>query len=381
MREFRINEFLSLRLEGEWTNIYVGKVQFRQCTILLLNIIEGEESEFDKVESIDEAAEMVGASMENSLDLYKFIPPEVEFWGHCSNLQVWYEHDYDTRLIHSNLAFPLLRKLTEAGDPLAKKVFKTEIVQRYKNGTDSTRDFLEIEKFLEFLTIDEKLNLILDEENFTTFQKLSEEIHSIEEEGDLIDYPIIELLSDRIDSERIKIENRQITKLDLWNIKLREFPRSILQFNSLKILSLTNTKIKEIPQDIDKLSNLKELWLDNNILRHIPETIGNLKNLKHLWLGKNKIHQLPKSIGDLTELKILELSKNLLNRLPNSICRLRKLEKLFLLSNNLAKLPECLKGLTSLKYIDLRRNNFANYPEILKKIKSLKEIEIGYNNF
>ncbi|KKL99185.1 hypothetical protein LCGC14_1816930, partial [marine sediment metagenome] len=162
MREFRINEFLSLRLEGEWTNIYVGKVQFRQCTILLLNISTDEMSTFDEIESIDEAAEKVGASIENSMDLYKFIPPETEFWGHCSNLQVWYEHDYDTRLIHSNLAFPLLRKLTEAGDPLAKVVFKTEIVKRYKNGTDATRDFLEIERFLHYLPVDERLHLILD---------------------------------------------------------------------------------------------------------------------------------------------------------------------------------------------------------------------------
>ena len=146
MREFRINEFLSLRLEGEWTNIYIGKVQFRQCTILLLNISVDEKSTFDEIDSIDEAAEKVGTSMENSMDLYKFISPDVEFWGHCSNLQVWYEHNYDTRLIYSNLAFPLLRKLTEADDPLAKVVFKTEIVKRYKNGTDATSNFLEIEK-------------------------------------------------------------------------------------------------------------------------------------------------------------------------------------------------------------------------------------------
>ena len=62
------------------------------------------------------------------------ISPEQEFWGHCSNLQMWYEHNYDTRIFRSNLAFPLLRELTEYGDPRAKKVFKEEIAKRIESG-------------------------------------------------------------------------------------------------------------------------------------------------------------------------------------------------------------------------------------------------------
>ncbi len=52
------------------------------------------------------------------------ILPIKEFWGHCSNLQAWAEYGYDTRLLHPNLAFPLLEKLATVGDPIAKKVFK-----------------------------------------------------------------------------------------------------------------------------------------------------------------------------------------------------------------------------------------------------------------
>ncbi len=35
------------------------------------------------------------------IDKYKYeISEEEEFRGHCSNLQAWYENDYDTRLFY-----------------------------------------------------------------------------------------------------------------------------------------------------------------------------------------------------------------------------------------------------------------------------------------
>ncbi|KKK42129.1 hypothetical protein LCGC14_0564460 [marine sediment metagenome] len=85
MQEFRVNKYLSLRLEKEETIIYVEQARFKQCAFLLLNINIEETSTFDEIESIDEAAEMLDASMENPMEAYKFkIPPEVEFWGHSS---------------------------------------------------------------------------------------------------------------------------------------------------------------------------------------------------------------------------------------------------------------------------------------------------------
>ncbi len=372
MREFRINEFLSLRLEGEWTNIYVGKVQFRQCVILLLNISVDEIRTFDEIESIDEAAEKVGISMEDSLDLYKFIPPETEFWGHCSNLQVWYEHNYDTRLVHSNLAFPLLRKLTEAGDPLAKKVFKDEIIKRYKNGTETTRDFLEIERFLHYLPVDERLHLIVNENDFSALLELSEEIFPNVIAGTTTYNQIIQFLSNLIESEEFKIENGHVMELNLWNLMLDMVPKSILKFKSLKVLNLRNNKLKELLLDIAKLRSLRELWLSNNKLVSLPDSICNFKNLERLWLDENKLESLPKDIGNFKKLKSLTLTNNHLTKLPESICKLKKLEDLLLSNNLLTELPECLTELKSLKYLSLERNKFKEYPEVLKKIENIK---------
>ncbi|MHA1148800.1 MAG: hypothetical protein ACTSR8_11230 [Promethearchaeota archaeon] len=134
MQEFEVNEFITLKLEDNETIIYIDGQRFRQCKFLLLNILVDKITSLDAIESIDEAAERLDDSMEGSTLNRIEIPPETEFWGHCSNLQVWFENEYDTRFLHSNLAFPLLKRLTEAGDPLAKKVFKEEIAKKIESG-------------------------------------------------------------------------------------------------------------------------------------------------------------------------------------------------------------------------------------------------------
>ena len=50
------------------------------------------------------------------------------------NLQTWAENGYDTRILHSTLAFPLLKRLTEVGDLIAKNKLKEEIAIRYFYG-------------------------------------------------------------------------------------------------------------------------------------------------------------------------------------------------------------------------------------------------------
>ena len=125
IKEFRVNKYLKLKLENGKTNIYIKGELFQQCKSLLINIPASEADEgnsFSQITSIDEAADFFAASEDQDGYTYN-ITPEVEFWAHSSNLQVWSENGYDTRLLHSNLAFPLLRKLTSVGDPLAKKIY------------------------------------------------------------------------------------------------------------------------------------------------------------------------------------------------------------------------------------------------------------------
>jgi len=134
MTVFKINKYITLKLEGETTNIYINDILFRHCKYLLINISSKNTENYKNIESIDEAAELLDRKLEmRSEEWIDKIAPEVEFWGHCSNLQVWVENEYDSRILHRNLAFPMLKKLTEIGDPVAKKAFKDEIAIRFSS--------------------------------------------------------------------------------------------------------------------------------------------------------------------------------------------------------------------------------------------------------
>ncbi|MFW9820337.1 MAG: hypothetical protein ACFFE5_12070, partial [Candidatus Thorarchaeota archaeon] len=149
VKEFKVNSYLTLKLEGGRTNIYVKNRLFRQCMYLLLNIPISRIDEYDEIQSIDEAAVKLNRSMERD---HRKVPPETEFWGHCSNIQAWADNEYDTRILHRNLAFPLLKALVDSGDPIARRKFKEEIAIRYATGHPTVIRFLTQNGYLHYLT-------------------------------------------------------------------------------------------------------------------------------------------------------------------------------------------------------------------------------------
>ncbi len=138
MNEFKVNDYITLKLENERINIYVDNKRFRQCRFLLLDIPITEMKSLDEIESIDEALDKLRTSKPEKIE----IPIETEFWGHCSNLQVWVENNYNTSLLHRDIAFPLLRELTKAGDKNAESVFKKEILRRLESKYPPVSEFL-----------------------------------------------------------------------------------------------------------------------------------------------------------------------------------------------------------------------------------------------
>ena len=110
MLEYKINDFLTLKLEEGITRIYVKGEEFLQCIRLAINIPISNTLMYDEVESIDQASEIYERIVHENQLLTKDqtfqgdfleITPEQEFWGHCSNLQVWVEHQYDTHLLQN----------------------------------------------------------------------------------------------------------------------------------------------------------------------------------------------------------------------------------------------------------------------------------------
>lgn len=176
LKEFHVNKYILLRLEGNLTVIWLNGKRFIDCKRLIINIPRNDIKNYDSIESIDEAFDLYDHYLidnkiykgENGMIYptpYSYnIPPEVEFWAHCSNLQCWVENNDDTRMLHSNLAFPLLKKLTKAGDPIAKEVFKEEIAIRFSTKYFTTMLFLIEENYLDYLT-NEEIEILLENNN------------------------------------------------------------------------------------------------------------------------------------------------------------------------------------------------------------------------
>ena len=74
MKEFKVNDYITLKLENKKTNIYIKGELFRQCKFLLLNISVDKISTFDDIDSVDEIAERLDKSMEESKILINISP-------------------------------------------------------------------------------------------------------------------------------------------------------------------------------------------------------------------------------------------------------------------------------------------------------------------
>ena len=154
-KEFKVNDFITLKLERSKTNIYINNEKFIQCKFLLLDVDLNDMIFLNELGSIDEFSERSKNPFDIRSSHLTEIPPEVEFWGHCSNLQVWVENNYNTNLLHSNIAFPLLKKLSEVGDPIARRIFKEKIIRRIESGHVPTIIYLVMDNYLDFFTQEE----------------------------------------------------------------------------------------------------------------------------------------------------------------------------------------------------------------------------------
>jgi len=396
MQEYTINEFVTLNLEDGKTNIYVLGEEFIQCKYLLMNIPVERMNYLDEINSIDEAAE----KLDNSLDLgnpdgYNFrkeIPPEVEFWGHCSNLQVWSEQDYDTRFIHSNLAFPLLKKLTEVGDPKAERVFKDEIGKRFENGPDSVRQYLALEGYMDYLSREEMWSVISNQSEVKILRAIEREVGvefrlGSDEMDELVWDELV--LGDntvrKLNPLGFSIKDGLVNRIEFLNFKtlsaqkLKKLFRIFGKLTGLKELNLSRNSLKKIPDNINELRCLKVLKLSHNEVEELPETIGDLKKLKWLILSNNKIKELPESIGDLEELKWLILSDNKIKKLPESIGRLRLLEDLKISNNHLVELPDSIGNLKSVAKLFIKNNRLKNLPDTIIGMGSLRNLGLTGN--
>ena len=369
--EFKINEYLTLKLKNGKTIIYIKDKEFLHCKYLLIEIPIENIKEFKEIVSIDEVSEKLDHSLEEKK--MRNMSVETEFWGHCSNLQTWFEHGYDTRILHSNLAFPLLKKLTDVGDPDAKRVFKDEIAERITGGYTTVSEYLIQENYLDYF-LKEELDVLIGYFK----EKIAKDFKS--RFGKLLfDFELsacLDLINENISDSKILILNRFKQTEILDKTSQIEFR---IEENSISKLALNRCGLKIIPDSIDNLRNLKEIFMTENIIREIPESFGSLVNLKILNLSNNKLKIIPESFGNLSSLEILNLNHNQLEDLPNSIRRLKNLKLFSLWGNSLSTLPKQIGRMSSLIVLGLSYNHLKLIPEGISNLKSLHTLDLSNN--
>lgn len=302
-RSFKINEYITLKLEDNKTNVYILGELFKQCMGLMLNIPTDVLKKIDMIHSIDEIDDFI-----NPGDLMYYndscdITPEEEFQAHCSNMTVWAENEYNTEILHRTIAFPLLKQLTKIGDEKAKKVFKEEIAYRFTSGNLKVRIYLIEEGYINYLTKEEFWNM------FPFGSQLAE----IEKE---------------LNTEFVYRKRSNTEKEYLYFLRsdVKEF---VTQKDSLLIgmsnFHLSTSKWQHI---LKILSSIKTFEIIIN-LRYtnfeITPDVSDLKSLKYLNISSSKETKLPKPITNLqTQITRCEIIHQFLYRHIHVLVRIRK---------------------------------------------------------
>ncbi len=373
LKEYKINEYLKLKLEGDRTYIYVKNKRFRQCMYLLMNVQLDKVEKYDVINSIDEAAETLDRSMERDQSIRRQISPQVEFWGHCSNIEAWAENDYDTRLLHRNLAFPLLRELMLAGDPIAKRVFKEEIAIRITSKHPTVINYLFEEGYLKYLK-NYELETIFDDLDIPIIAQTSNSLNRILESG--------QQPSER---EIFYVLKRFFEKIGINHIPFifSKIRKNVSPQNQDKIVKLVyeNYKSRKNFSEIEFINENLEYFNieENDFIKYNNKVIGIIQEEEKLILKHKKIGEINKLKG-LTnyfeKIKNLDLSNNLIQNLSG----IEKFSNVRILNldNNLIKNVRPLKNLTELERLSLKNNNISNIEEI-EDLEKLKTIDLSGN--
>ncbi|MFX0103366.1 MAG: hypothetical protein ACFFCS_27645 [Candidatus Hodarchaeota archaeon] len=159
--EYKVNDYITLKLEGGKTAIYVDGRRFNHCMQLVLTIPASDVEKTNDYDSIDEIASYFKSTGGDKFSI-SWIH---EFWAHCSNLQAWVDNGYDTRLLHRSLAFPLLKELVDAGDDQAKGALRTEIISRISSGFITVMLYLSELGYLKYLDSSDIWKLLQEQEH------------------------------------------------------------------------------------------------------------------------------------------------------------------------------------------------------------------------
>lgn len=433
IRDNRGKTVLTIRLYDDKSRIFIDEEEFMTCRFVPISIPISNLKDYQDIESINDIIDSLDLSQEEGSgeEISQEVLPELDFFVNASNLQVWVELDYDTRVLDFQLSFPLLAKLSKRGDPYINQRFKEEILKGYYQGSEGSRTYLEHCGFLRNLTMDEFLSFpierrsIREVSNFVLYQfslagdiKAKEEIVRRYNTGDnemvkgLFEDRCIESLKGaersnlfkkrdwEVISELERIMNREVTirqnelrsdsydgirlkdgKIIEINLSLDErekniMPECLKKLDALEKLFFFMVDIEGVPDWIGKLTTLKYLDLHGLKIKEIPDSIGNLKKLKYLNLSYNQLEELPKSLENLTNLEKLVLYRNKFTIFSHSLRKLKKLQSLHLMGNPITFLPDWIGELISLRELELTGTKIQKIPQDFEELKELRKLNL-----
>jgi tetratricopeptide (TPR) repeat protein len=184
--EYQVNDYISLKLFGSHSVIFVCDEYYASCYKVLLTIPVEKIEVYEDIDAIDEIIEQYNKDKPPKEDID--ITPEEEFWGHCSNMQAWVDNEYDMRLIADNLGFGILKKMVEVCNQKALTRLKEEIIKRLRSSSSNVLTYLLREEFIAYLTAEDIFDGLLDDKDAEIMRQIS----SILDEDYTITIPISE---------------------------------------------------------------------------------------------------------------------------------------------------------------------------------------------
>ncbi len=256
IKEFVVSKHISIRLEGTEIYIYIDGNRFKQCASLVLNIPIDKIEDFDDIKSIEEAVERLESTEGwDQLSLEYHISPEEEFFGHCSNIQAWYESGYNSNILHYTLSFSLLQELAKY-DSVAKAVLREEVAKRLATGYENVTNYIYESRLILLLSHDEILDILLHPEDAEIFHELESVLQA-----------------------KVYISNED--KFPRYSYSGRDYLATV-EDRRIVSLRLGSSKLDIIPDVICKFKNITDLFFkDLNNLNYLPDL------LKHLFIWQD----------------------------------------------------------------------------------------------
>ena len=406
--EFKINKFITVKQEKNKVNIYVNNKKFSQCKYLLLNIPINQIQKLVEINSIDEAAGFLDHSLEGieRREIEQQISIETELWAHSSNLQAWVENFYDTRLLHSNLAFPLLKELYNLGDSQAKKVFKEEIAKRLTCGYEPVTTYLLEEGYLDYLN-QEEIESLTDDLDFSVFKTIVEYPALLTNNSIVrhqMHYKVQYLIDEALDynlkfdlGKKIEIAIKELIEIckDRYsNSLISQIRHELSEYIKKSFINAIFSQIihrhEKYPHllFVDLLNYLREMYEETLIgyiiyeftiidvysgylslcgmnIREITQIEGleRLVDLYYLDLSYNDIHEI-KGLTGLSELDVLILSNNKISEIKG-LETLKNLRFLYLSDNRITTVTDSILKLRLLQELYLINCPIESIPELV----------------